>query len=93
MDKEMKQFQDDLLKSVRQMKRGEAARKTTVAVTAAAKARNKSGMSQSQFAKLLGVSVRTLQAWEQGKRTPSGPAKTLIQVAESNPEVLRKIMA
>jgi putative transcriptional regulator len=46
------------------------------------------GLSQSQFAKLVGVSVRTLQDWEQGRRAPSGPARTLLIVAERNPRAL-----
>ena len=57
----MEQFQNDLLASVRQMKTGKAARVTAVEVSAATEARNRVGMSQSEFAKLLGVSVRTLQ--------------------------------
>jgi putative transcriptional regulator len=46
------------------------------------------GLSQSAFAKLLGVSVRTLQEWEQGRRTPSGPARTLLAIAHKNPRAL-----
>jgi putative transcriptional regulator len=49
-------------------------------------------MSQSQFATLLGVSKRTLQDWEQGRREPSGAAKTLLRVAELHPEVLREMI-
>jgi putative transcriptional regulator len=56
-------------------------------------ARKKSGLSQSEFAKLLGVSVRTLQEWEQGRRQPRGAAKTLIAIAERRPEVLREVAA
>jgi len=93
MDKEMEQFQNDLLESVHQMKAGKAARETRVAVSPIVSARNASGMSQSQFAELLGVSKRTLQEWEQGRRAPSGAAKTLLRVAERHPEVLRELAA
>lgn len=89
MDKEMEQFQNDLLASVRQMKTGKAGRVTAVEVSAATEARNRVGMSQSEFAKLLGVSVRTLQDWEQGRREPSGAAKTLLRIASQNPEAVK----
>ena len=85
----MEQFQNDLLASVRQMKTGTAARVTAVEVSAATEARTRVGMSQSEFAKLLGVSVRTLQDWEQGRREPSGAAKTLLRIASQNPEAVK----
>jgi putative transcriptional regulator len=85
----MEQFQNDLLGSVRQMKAGKAARVTVVEVSAATEARNRVGMSQGEFAKLLGVSVRTLQDWEQGRREPSGAAKTLLRIASQNPEAVK----
>ena len=91
IDKDMAQFQDDLLASVRQMKAGEAARTTTVTLTPAAEARAKVGVSQSEFATLLGVSVRTLQDWEQGRREPSGAAKTLLRIAAQTPEAIRLV--
>ena len=53
--------------------------------------RMKTQLSQSQFAKLLGVSVRTLQEWEQGRKEPSGAAKTLLKVAEKHPEILLEV--
>jgi putative transcriptional regulator len=89
IDKEMEQFQKDLLESVRQMKVGKAARMTSVALTPAAEARSKVGVSQTEFATLLGVSVRTLQDWEQGRREPSGAAKTLLRIASRSPEAVR----
>lgn len=46
------------------------------------------GLSQSEFARLLGVSVRTLQEWEQGRRDPSGPARMLLAIAHKNPNAL-----
>lgn len=45
----------------------------------------------AQFAALLGVSVRTLQDWEQGRREPSAAAKTHIKIAELHPRVLKKV--
>jgi putative transcriptional regulator len=50
-------------------------------------------LSQSRFAALLGISVRTLQEWEQGRRSPTGAAKTLLRVAETHPEILRELAA
>jgi putative transcriptional regulator len=50
--------------------------------------RQKTGLSQARFAQLLGVSVHTLQDWEQGRRVPSGAARTLLVVANKNPRVL-----
>ena len=84
-------FQNDLLESVRQMKGGKAARETHVDISPVAEARYRAGLSQSQFAALMGVSPRTLQDWEQGRRTPSGAAQTLLRVAEKHPEVLREL--
>jgi len=88
---ELEQFQQDLLESVRQMKAGKAARVTQVPLSAAAEARAKVGVSQNAFAKLIGVSLRTLQDWEQGRRQPTGAAQTLLRVARQHPEVLRDL--
>lgn len=93
MDKEMEKFQQDLLKSVRQMKAGKAARTTQVALSPIAEARNRLGMSQSELAALMGVSPRTLQDWEQGRRKPTGAAQTLLRVAIAHPEALRDLKA
>lgn len=91
MDHEMEIFQKDLLASVRQMKAGKAVRTTEVTLSAAAEARAKVGVSQSAFAELLGVSLRTLQDWEQGRRRPAGAAQTLLRVASQHPEALRDL--
>ena len=56
-----------------------------------ASTRMKAGLTQRQFAKLLGVSVRTLQEWEQGRKQPSGAAKTLLRIAQLQPEVLKAL--
>lgn len=50
--------------------------------------RERLGLSQSQFALLIGISVSTLQNWEQGRREPEGPARALLRVADKNPEAL-----
>ncbi len=50
--------------------------------------RAKLGASQSEFALMIGVSVATLRNWEQGRRTPDGPALALLRVAAKNPEVV-----
>ena len=88
MPSELAKFQSDLLESVKQMRRGQAARVTKVKVPEAAEARARVGLSQQAFAVLLGVSPRTLQDWEQGRREPTGAAKTLLRVAVEHPEVL-----
>jgi len=51
-------------------------------------ARAKTGLSQSEFARLIGVKVKTLQNWEQRRRTPSGPAAALLTLASKAPEVV-----
>ena len=71
---------------LRELKRGEHGR--VVNVPDIASIREKTGLSQARFATLLGVSVRTLQDWEQGRRAPSGAARTLLMVADRNPRAL-----
>ncbi|QIL44615.1 helix-turn-helix domain-containing protein [Acidovorax sp. HDW3] len=93
VDHEMQAFQADLMEAVRDMKAGRAARVTQVKLSPAADARAKTGLSQSRFAALLGVSARTLQNWEQGRTQPSGAAQTLLAVAQRHPEVLRELVA
>lgn len=53
--------------------------------------RRKLNLSQSAFAGLMGVSLRTVQDWEQGRRQPSGPAKSLLRIAEQRPEVFMEL--
>jgi putative transcriptional regulator len=55
--------------------------------------REKLGLSQVQFAKLLGISLRTLHHWEQGTRTPSGAARVLLRVASRHPEIVLQAAA
>jgi putative transcriptional regulator len=74
----------ELLESVREMNRGEG----RVVYSPVIEARTKAALSQAQFAKLLGVSVRTLQSWEQGRRQPAGPARALIKVLQAKPKAV-----
>lgn len=76
----------EILDGLRQLKRGEHGR--IVTIPSVASVREKTGLSQSRFAELLGVSVRTLQEWEQGRRAPSGAARTLLLIAARNPRAL-----
>jgi putative transcriptional regulator len=78
----------DLLQSVQEMKTGQLHVVTSVAI----EARKKTGLSQSQFAALIGVSVRTLQGWEQGRKRPSGAARTLLTIASTNPEAVLAVV-
>lgn len=84
---------EELLQAVRDIKAGRVGRVSTVDVSPLASARQKIGLSQSEFARMIGVSRRTLQEWEQGRRTPSGAAKSLITIAIKNPEILKEILA
>lgn len=76
----------EILDGLRQLKRGEVGHVLTFPSVAEARARVR--LSQAEFARLLGVSVRTLQEWEQGRRVPSGPARTLLAIAHKNPRAL-----
>lgn len=83
----------EILQGVQDIKAGKAGRRFTAKSFPVVRVRERSGLSQSKFAELLGVSIRTLQDWEQGRREPSGAAKTLLKVAELHPEVLREVTA
>jgi putative transcriptional regulator len=79
----------EILEGIREIKPGEHGRVITMpSITAI---REKTGLSQTQFARLLGVSVRTLQEWEQGRRAPSGAARTLLMIAKKNPKALLEV--
>lgn len=79
----------EILDGIRELKAGKSGR--VVNLPAVAEVREKTGLSQSRFATLLGVSVRTLQDWEQGRRAPSGAARTLLLVADKNPKALLEV--
>ena len=83
----------EVLDGIREIKAGRGRRFAANPPSFVAKARLKTGLTQAEFAGLLGVSKRTLEQWEQGRRQPSGAAKTLIKVASLHPKVLSKIAA
>ena len=56
-------------------------------------ARAKTGLSQAEFAQMIGVSTRTLQGWEQGRKQPSGAARTLLAIASSNPKAVLAVVS
>ncbi len=79
----------EILQGIRDLKRGKTGR--VINLPEVAEVRRKTGLSQTRFATLLGVSVRTLQDWEQGRRMPSGAARTLLLIADKNPMALLEV--
>jgi putative transcriptional regulator len=89
---------DNLTASIREagrIKRGEMkpGRVTTFAPVDVKAIRQRLGQSQAEFARMIGVSVATLQNWEQGRRRPEGPARALLKVAAANPEAVSAALA
>lgn len=82
----------EILQSIADMKANNASRTTIVTETDVAIARKKTGLTQADFAKMLDISKRTLEAWEQGKRNPSGAAKTLIKLCIQNPQAIKSFL-
>lgn len=90
-----KQLFDDLVGSLKEAKaisRGKAAASRRFAVSApdAKAVREQTGLSQSDFARLMRVSVKTLQNWEQHRRQPTGPAAALLKIVATAPELALK---
>ena len=84
---------DDLVQSIKQagaIRRGEAkpSRVTHFAAAEVKAIRRRLGKSQADFARMIGVSLATLQNWEQGRRRPDGPARALLKVAAENPQAV-----
>jgi putative transcriptional regulator len=86
MAKAKRNIGKEILDGLKQLRRGERGRVTFVPNVA--QIREATGLSQARFAELLGVSPRTLQDWEQGRRAPSGAARTLLLVAARDPKAL-----
>ena len=89
LDDTQRDIGQEILDGIREIKRGEHGR--IINVPPISEIRAGSGLSQTRFAELLGVSVRTLQDWEQGRRAPSGAARTLLAIAAKNPDVLQGV--
>lgn len=79
----------EILTGLRELNRGRRGR--VINVPRVAGVRAKTGLPQARFAELLGVSVRTLQDWEQGRREPLGAARTLLAIAAKNPQALVEV--
>src|SRR5437868_389733 len=79
----------EILQGLREIKHGRIGRVINVPDVAATRVRT--GLSQTRFAQLLGVSVRTLQDWEQGRRSPTRAARTLLMIAAKNPKALLEV--
>lgn len=80
---------ENLTTALQQAKTGIFARTTTLSDTA--QIRHQVGLSQSQFAKTLGISVNTLKSWEQGQRKPSSTAQVLLNLLGKKPELIKDI--
>jgi putative transcriptional regulator len=83
----------EVLDGVREINAGGGRRTQVEAGSHVVQVRLKSGLSQAQFAAALGVSKRTLEQWEQGRRQPSGAARQLLKIAERHPEVFLEVVA
>jgi putative transcriptional regulator len=91
--KRVRNLGQEILEGIQEIKTGRNVRRYTAESFPIIRAREKAGLSQTQFSVLLGVSVRTLQDWEQGRRQPNAAARTLIKIAELYPQVLKKLAA
>ena len=79
---------EKLVASIREAGEIKAGRKAPNRVYEIKIVREKLNVSQNEFALMIGVSVRTLQNWEQGRRKPEGPAKALLRIASRNPSAV-----
>jgi putative transcriptional regulator len=93
MKKELFEELKNSLREANQIKRGQLkpVRVFRVDQGSVVRVRGKLGLSQSKFASLLGISTDTLQNWEQGRRSPTGPAKVLLKIATRHPEILLEV--
>jgi len=75
------------------MKRGQRGKTYTPEMIQALQARHACNKSQSEFARLINVSVRTIQEWEQGRRKPTGAALTLLRLIAARPSIVKDLAA
>lgn len=93
-----KELFNELLQSVKEaaaIERGTLKPSRTFEVKTAndiVQVRNRLGLSQNKFARLLGISENTLQNWEQGRRRPGGAAKVLLKVAARHPQIILEVV-
>lgn len=83
----------EILDGIRAIKKGHGKKFTVKGPSSVKSVRHKLALSQSAFASLLGVSIRTLQDWEQGRRKPSGAARSLLFLAEARPKMLLEVFS
>lgn len=83
-DPELAEVQDEVFEALTQLKNRQYR-------ISPALIRQKSNLSQSQFAKAIGISVHTLKSWEQGQRKPSGSAKVLLNLLAKKPELIQEL--
>jgi len=89
---EKRDIGQEILDSIKTMKGGQYGRMfVIVKPQQITKARKELQLSQSQFSSLLGVSVRTLQEWEQGRRQPNKSAQSLLTIAAKRPDIMREL--
>jgi putative transcriptional regulator len=81
----------ELEQSVLEMKEAGKGRLRPVKVSEVMEARQRTGLSREELAGVLGVSARTLEGWEQGRRKPTGAARSLLTIAMRRPDVLREL--
>ena len=82
---------EELIQAAREMKANQHAR--VAQVNDVMITRQKLGLSQAAFARMLGISPRTIQEWEQGRRSPQGAALSLLRIAQAKPDIVREVLA
>ena len=82
---------EELIQAAREMKANQCARVTQVNDVMIT--RQRLGLSQVAFARMLGISPRTIQEWEKGRRRPQGAALSLLRIAQAKPDIVREVLA